>query len=389
MLRPRLEQNLGMFRLNGNAHNAQLPRTASQPPSDELNHMKKADHIHGSVDAARRDLLKMMGLFAAGTNFFWPEALFQKLAMADEQKSPAEDTAIGRREIIMGLDGMSRVADPGNDPFVSGHNAAAVISSAFFCRNEKLEEDTQKEILSLIKARLLTSPIYAPLPEETADQELVGHLVKDLDAGINTLRLSGHNIIFAVISLKALVAVPEAATPARVNGLRKMVQSFGPRGGGKVPLQNKDSFADLSDEQQFIRFIFEEYLKALELYLNGKGHHGFAGHVLTIGHALVELDRMGHKETARKGVEAYWQFVQQARNGADLGGKKVQDPPQPHLSVLARDYWSEQGKRQSREVVSSHLIKYPYSFYALAKEVRDDDLKKRIFERLYHLTAVS
>jgi hypothetical protein len=270
--------------------------------------MKKADHIQGSVEADRRELLKMMGLFAAGANF-WLNALFQKLAMADEEKSPAEAAAIGRREIIMRLDGMSRVADPGNDPFVGGHNAAAVISSAFFCRNEKLEEDTQREILSLIKARLLTKPIYAPLANETADQELVGNLVKDLDAGIDTLRRSGHNIIFSVISLKALLAVPDAATPTRVNGLRKMEQSFGTKSGGKVPLQNKNSFADLSDEQQFIRFIFEEYLKALELYRNGKGHHGIAGHVLTIGHALVELDRMGHKETARTGLEAEWHIL--------------------------------------------------------------------------------
>jgi ABC-type microcin C transport system permease subunit YejB len=44
----------------------------------------------------------MMGLFAAGTNFFWPATLFQKLAMAGEQKPPAETAAIGRREIIMG-----------------------------------------------------------------------------------------------------------------------------------------------------------------------------------------------------------------------------------------------------------------------------------------------
>lgn len=235
----------------------------------------------------------------------------------------------------------------------------------------------------------LNNPIYAVLPDETADQELVGHLVKDLDSGIDTLRRSGHNIIFTVISLKALLAVPDTATPTRINGLRKMVQSFGTNSGRKVPLQNKESFADLNDEQQFIRFVFEEYLKALELYLNGQGHHGFAGHVLTIGHALVELNRMGHKETAHKGLEAYWQFVQQARGGADLGGQKVQDPPQPHRSVLTRDYWSDQGKRQTGQIVSSHLIKYPYSFYALAKEVRDDDLKKRIFETLYHLTAIS
>src|SRR5947199_105030 len=83
--------------------------------------------------------------------------------MEEERKSPAEGAAIGRREIIMGLDGMSRVAEPGNDPFGGGHSAAAVMSSAFFCRNEKLEEDTQQEILSHLKARLLTRPIYAPL----------------------------------------------------------------------------------------------------------------------------------------------------------------------------------------------------------------------------------
>jgi hypothetical protein len=145
----------------------------------------------------------------------------------------------------------------------------------------------------------------------------------------------------------------------------------------------------LGDEQQFIRFVFEEYLKALELYLHGQGNHGFAGHVLTIGHALLELHRMGHKETAHKGQAAYWHFVQQARDGAELGGEKVADPPAPHRSVLSRDYWSEQGKRQTGEIVSSHLIKYPYSFYALAKEVRDEDLKKRIFKRLYHLTSIS
>ncbi|HVC96145.1 MAG TPA: hypothetical protein VND64_20855 [Pirellulales bacterium] len=101
--------------------------------------MKKPDHIQRSVDAARRDLLKMMGLLAAGTNFFWPDALFQTLATADEQKLAAESAVIGRREIIMGLDGMSRVAEPGGNPFAGGHSAAAVMSSAFFCRNENLE----------------------------------------------------------------------------------------------------------------------------------------------------------------------------------------------------------------------------------------------------------
>src|SRR6476469_462131 len=168
----------------------------------------------------RRQLLKA-GLIVAGAPFC-PEALFDR-AVAGEKS----DTPIGPREIVRGLDGMSRVADKGN-VFGLGHNAAAVISSAFFCREQKLEADTQKELLAYRDARLQKNLIYeTPRPKEGADPKLVEGLLEDLDAGIATLRGKGHNIIFAVASLKALGAVPEAATPERIAGLRKMVQSFG------------------------------------------------------------------------------------------------------------------------------------------------------------------
>jgi hypothetical protein len=133
----------------------------------------------------------------------------------------------------------------------------------------------------------------------------------------------------------------------------------------------------------------QEYLKALDLYRNGKGYHGFAGHLLTIGHALIELRRAGYQEMANKGVEAYWRFVRQARDGADLGGQKVEDAPPRSPTPRERDYWLGQGKRPAGEIVSSHLIKCPCSFFAIAKDVRDDDLKRRILEKIYYLTAVS
>lgn len=330
---------------------------------------------------ARRQVLKA-GLFVAGAGL-WPEILLPGLVAADDRQS--DDATVGRREIVKGLDGMSRVADEGNDPFVGGHNAAAVISSAFFCREQKLGEVTQKEILSLIEARLLANPIYAARPKETADPKLVEGLVEDLGAGIAYLRSSGHNIIFAVTCLKALRAVPEATTPERVHGLRKMVKSFG-KGGAA---EDDDTIVNLGDKQKFIHFVFEEYLKAIDLYRNGRGHHGVAGHLLTIGHALVELSRMGHKELAQKGVRAFGQFVRQARKGADRGGKKVEDGPLHAPTPLVRDYWVAQGQRRRGEIVSSHLIKYPYSFYALAREVRDDALKQRILDKVYHLTAIT
>jgi hypothetical protein len=336
--------------------------------------------------AARREFLKAAVLSAGAA--LWSGTFFQRLAAADEKEPPAESAPNGRRELVKGLDGMSRVAE-GGDVFAGGHTAAAVMSSAFFCREQKIDADTQKEILSLVEARLLKSRIYAPRPEEKADPELVADLVKDLDAGVNRLRRSGHNIIFANTSLKALREVPEAATPERVAGLRKMVQSFGAGKGAGPTLNNRDTFVDLSDETKFVHFVFEEYLKALDLYLNGRGHHGFAGHLLTVGHALLELKRMGYPETAHKGVEAYWQFVQQARDGADLGGEKVKEAPPKPPTPLAREYWVGQGRRAAGAIVSSHLIKYPYSFFALAKELRDEDLKQRLLDKIYYLTPVS
>jgi hypothetical protein len=341
-----------------------------------------------SNEITRRNLLQRTGLLAAGAGL-WSEALFQKLARAEENKPRAVAAAVGRREILKGLDGMSRAADPGSYSFVNAHLAAAVISSAFFCREENLDDETRKEVLSLVETRLLTRPLFEPRTEERADPDLVAGLVQDLDAGIDTLRRYGHNIIFAVISLKALRAEPDAATPARIKGLREMVQSFGKsREPGNRP-KARDGFEDLSDEQKFIRFALEEYLRALDLYLIGKGHHGFAGHLLTTGHALLELHRMGYRETAGKGVAAYWQFVEEARRGTDLGGKKVPGAPPAPPSPLKRDYWVEQGKRRPNELIDSHLIKYPYSFYALARDLPDDTLKQRLVEKLYHLPPIS
>jgi hypothetical protein len=322
----------------------------------------------------RRNLLKA-GLIVAGMPFC-PEALFDRRAAADDEK-PAGDAPLGSREIIKGLDGMSRVAEIG-DTFSDGHNAAAVISSTFFCREQQLDADTQREILAYLDARLLNNAIYAAArPNEAADPGLVEGLLEDLDAGIATLRGKGHNIIFTVASLKGLRAVPEAATPERIGGLRKMIQSFGATPGAAA--KTSDPLVGLDDEQKFVHFIFEEFLKA-------KGN-GFDGHVLTIGHALLELNRMGHKDLARKGVPAYWQWVRGSRARGEPG--KVAPAPPRARTPLTREYWAAQTKHDVGEIASSHMVKYPYSFYALAKDVTDEDLKKRILAKIYRLTATN
>jgi hypothetical protein len=156
-----------------------------------------------------------------------------------------------------------------------------------------------------------------------------------------------------------------------------MVKSFGAT-KGEVK-KDKNPLVGLEDEQKFVHFVFEEFLKA-------KGD-GFDGHVVTIGHALVELHRMGHKDLARKGVPAYWQWVRESR--ADADESKAAPAPPDGPTPLTREYWAAQAKRRIGEIVSSHMVKYPYSFYALAKDVKDEDLKKRILAKVYSLTAIN
>ena len=262
---------------------------------------------------------------------------------------------------------MSRVADKRNT-FAGGHNAAAVISSAFFCREQKLDADTQKEILAYLDARLFKNPIYAAArPKEAADPRLVEGLLEDLDAGIATLRGKGHNIIFAVTCLKALRAVPEAAMPERIDGLRKMVRSFGKTGGRAA--NESDPLVGLDDEQKFVHFVFEEFLRA-------KGD-GFDGHVVTIGHALVELHRMGHKELARKGVPAYWQWVREARAGDDEGESNVIKCPLfgHHFACHPLMPRPTPDKHRIGEIVSiirpSHI-----GFHAQPKDMKVDETRR-------------
>ena len=69
---------------------------------------------------------------------------------------------------------------------------------------------------------------------------------------------------------------------------RKMVRSFGKTRGGAA--KDPDPLVGLDDEQKFVHFVFEEFLRA-------KGD-GFDGHVVTIGHALVELHRLGRRLAA-------------------------------------------------------------------------------------------
>ena len=172
------------------------------------------------------------GFSAAGCAFLIDALISGQLSAAEKRKpgnGSRDDKAkqiIGDEILLKGLDGLSQSAIKGGNPFVDGHNAAAVIASAFFCQEQEIPVETQHELRSFMEARLLTNRIYKPQPKQDADAALLGGLLEDINENVSDLRRSGHNIIFATLSLKSLRAMPGTVTPARIDGLREMIRSF-------------------------------------------------------------------------------------------------------------------------------------------------------------------
>ena len=65
-------------------------------------------------------------------------------------------------------------------------------------------------------------------------------------------------------------------------------------------------------------------------------------------------------------------------------------PPGTPDPARPAEYWNPaQAKHRIGEIAGSHTVKYPYGFYALAKDVTDEGLKERILAKVYRLTATN
>ncbi len=278
--------------------------------------------------------------------------------------------------LLLGLDGLSRAH--GNKYFRDGHLAASVIAAYYLCHENGLDEPTQDRIKSSIDRELRERKIFLPVPDEPANRALLQQLLDTLTTGIGDLREIGHNIIFGAAALKAFRSCPEAITSFRVNGICRLIDNFTTT--QNVTLDEDDGIPEISDETALIRFIFSEYLRSVSLY-TGHGQ-GWAGHLITIGHAVIELSRLGYPELAAHAHNAYRMYIKTMRRGP-----KATDPPLPEhapssLTPLERDYWAR-GKPVLPGI--GHIFKYPYSFFNLFSRLDDPDLKTRCLAASYRI----
>ncbi|MDH3900313.1 MAG: hypothetical protein OEU51_04625 [Gammaproteobacteria bacterium] len=270
--------------------------------------------------------------------------------------------------LILGLDGLSRAH--GRNYFGDGHLGASVIAAYYLCHENGLEERTQNTIKSRIDHELRNDAPFLPVPDETPDAALLEQLVTTLSAGIGDLREVGHNIIFGAAALKAFRECPNAITPFRVEGICRLIDDFATT--QNVSVEDDDGVPGIDDESALIEFIFGEFLRSVSLYA-GYGQ-GWAGHLLTMGHAVIELSRLGYPDLAAPAHNAYRMYIKSIRRGPKETDRHIPDHPASALTPLDHDYW-----KQRKSVLSGlgHAFKYAYSFYNLISRLDNPDLKKR------------
>ena len=270
--------------------------------------------------------------------------------------------------LILGLDGLSRAH--GRNYFGDGHLGASVISAYYLCRENGMDEHTQNVIKSRINHELRNDALFLPAPSESPEPALLVRLLNTLSAGIGDLREVGHNIIFGAAALKALRECPNAITPFRVEGICKLINDFVTT--QNVCVEDDDGIPGIDDESALIEFIFGEFLRSVSLYA-GYGQ-GWAGHLLTMGHAVIELSRLGYPDLAAPAHNAYRMYIKSIRRGPKETDRHIPDHPASALTPLDHDYWN-----QRKSVLSGlgHAFKYAYSFYNLISRLDNPDLKKR------------
>lgn len=270
--------------------------------------------------------------------------------------------------LTLGLNGLSRAH--GQDYFRDGHLAASVIAAYFLCHENGLGEPTQDAIKSRIDHELRGDAIFIPAPEEPADATLLEQLLETFAAGIGDLREVGHNIIFGAAALKAFRYCPEAITPFRVKGICRLIDDFATT--QNVTIEDDDGVPGIEDERALIEFIFSEYLRTVVLYA-GYGQ-GWTGHLITIGHAVIELSRLGYPDLAAPAHTAYRMYIKTLRRGPKETDRPIPDHPASTLTPLDYGYWKN---RKSVRPGLGHDFKYAYSFYNLLSSLSHSDLKER------------
>lgn len=278
--------------------------------------------------------------------------------------------------VQLGLNALARAH--AFDYFADGHRGAAIVAANLLCVNNRLDANCTARIAELVQVNWARTPLCEDLPPGEIDGDAVECIGAALLDGAETLRQVGHNVIFAMLAVKALGLLPAAATAERVEGIVRLIRSF-------TPWRDVDPDADVAppafaDTRAASRFVLREALDAVQRFV--AFGQGYAGHMLTFGQALIELARMGHETWAEACRPAFRKYVTVTRLGPEAGAKRYADHPPTDLRPTDAAYWYQRG---DNSLGIGHVFKYPYSYYELLAQADDPSLAQEWDAKAYHV----
>lgn len=275
-----------------------------------------------------------------------------------------------------------------------GHWGAAVLAAYYFAEENELSVGAAAAHRAQVDKLIGRFETYfEPLPAARPEPDLRAEIGLALSGNIDGLRAIGHNVIFSTLALRALRDEPALCTPPIVEGILDLVRSYDPEGPGSVfPGFTQREIDDVvaeppkvplswDDPSALARHAVQTLLDVEIVY--GGAHAGIVGHVLTHADALVELSRLGEGALARRGQPAY---LAHAALTAKTFDPRPDKPPRSasNYSPLSETYWQQSLEGRSGWSYG-HKFKYPYSFFRLARRIRDAAVTERGQESLRRL----
>lgn len=207
----------------------------------------------------------------------------------------------------------------------------------------------------------------------------VGTLPTALEASIDEVRESGHNVIFAALALRGLAARPELVTAGMVDGLQRLLDLFRHAGAGRAYL-SKDRWVDphtltlppdagpYTDEHDLVHRTMDALIAHAAEHRQGVGS---LYHVINHAAALVDLRRLGYAELATRGWAAQREHLRMWAALPDLSdelGGRVRSPEDPRTAA----FWARDDLRRDSALLS-HRVKTIYGYHVLASATDDDE----------------
>ena len=241
-------------------------------------------------------------------------------------------------------------------------------------------------------AKITDSELFAAFPKQLPNESLIDGIAEALEKNISKPRESGHNVIFASLAIRALKEHPEFATPAIVDGIRKLIALFnnahpgsgnygkakGRIHGDKIPLPEEDDTPPYTDVEGMAKAVLDEVIKQ-DPQINREGYGGLV-HVNNHAAAISDLAKYGYAALVPRAVQSHRHHMRLWRNLPNLVDELGPAPFAEHSPYTAA-YWTS-GKVSYDHALLTHRVKTMYGFEELLEAVEDAPREQRAAEKL-------